>query len=263
MSKVKLLSVILLCAVLSACGIQIQLENAVPAEVNLGRGTRVEVRDATHARSPLNRKASRELCRAFRHQIAEDGYYEPVSWGGAEVARIEMRDTHVRFSGEGKHAAARLCTTVEVEVGYRNLYRSHEDVYLSRDSDGHPALYDAPRDIARKTMKKLTPHVSIYCEYVDENEQNPALGQGARACAAGDWLLGRRLAQQALSVNPNEAEACFLLGLIERRDQNFAASDEMFREAAALGNKRKYTEAIRGNAAIQRNAAAYQLQLAH
>lgn len=262
MKTMKGILIMALCGVLSSCGIQIQLENAVPAEVNLGRGAHVEVRDSTHAHSPMNRDAARALCRAFRHQMAEDGYYIPVARGGMADARIEMYDTHVHHTGEGEHPTARLCTTIEVESGYRCLYRRREDVYLSRDSHGHPELYDAARDIARKTMKKLTPHVSTYCEYVDENEQNPALGQGARACAAGNWEQGRQLAQQALSVNPNEAEAYYLLGLIERHAQNFAASDEMFRRAASLGNKSKYTEGIRGNAAIQRNAAAYQQQIA-
>lgn len=262
MTKVKLLPVLVLCGLLSACGIQIQLDNAVPAKVNLGRGARVVVRDSTHAHSPLNRDAAVALCRAFRHQMAEDGYYIPVARGGMADARIEMLDTHVHHSGEGEPAYARLCTTIEVESGYRSLYRRREDVYLSRDSHGHPELYDAARDIARKTMKKLTPHVSTYCEYMDENEQNPALGQGARACAAGNWEQGRSLAQQALSVNPNEAEAYYLLGLIERHAQNFAASDEMFRKVASLGNKSKYSEGIRGNASIQRHAAAYQQQIA-
>lgn len=73
---------------------------------------------------------------------------------------------------------------------------------------------------------------------------------------------GRSLAQQALSVNPNEAETYYLLGLIERHAQNFAASDEMFRKVASLGNKSKYSEGIRGNASIQRHAAAYQQQIA-
>lgn len=264
MNKVKSLLVLLLCGLLSACGIQIQMENAVPAAVNLGRGARVAVRDTTHSHCPLNRDASRALCRAFYHQLARDGYYGPPVWGsvGMGGAEIELYGTQVHHSGEGDSAAARLCTTVEVNVNYRNLYRRHEEVYLSRDSHGCYDFDDAADTIARRTLRKLTPHVETYCEYVEENEQNPALGQGARACAAGDWEQGRRLVQQALAVNPNEAEACYLLGLIERHAQNFAASDEMFRKAASLGTKSKYAEGIRGNADIQRNAAVYQQQIA-
>lgn len=264
MTTLKHLLLLLGCGLLVSCGIQIQLEEAIPAGVNLGRGARVAVYEASHAPGPMNRTASRELCRAFHHRIAEDGYYAAVLRGyGMSDAAIVLRDTHVCFSGKGEHASARLYTLVEVESGGRLLYNSREDEYLSRDCYNHYDFYEAARNIARRTMKQLTPHVATYCEYVDENEQNPALGQGARACAAGNWEQGRQLAKQALSVNPKEAEAYYLLGLIERHAQNYAVSDEMFRKAASLGDKSKYAEGIRGNADIRRNAEVFRQQMSY
>ncbi len=211
----------------------------------------------------MDKEAARVLRRAFQHRIAEDGYYNQPGrgYGYTAKAQIELLDTHVRFSGEGKDATARLCTTVEVNLNYRNLYRRHEDVYLSRDYDGCFTFYDSAEEIARRTMKRLTPHMSTYYEYVDDNEQNPALGQAARACAAGNWSAGRALAQQALSVNPHEAEAYYVLGLVERAERRYAQSDIMFRRAAELKKKSKYAEGIRDNAALQRDAAVFQQQV--
>ncbi len=254
---------ILLSSLLTACGIQIQLENAVPAEVHLGRGACVTVRDTTHSHCPVNRDAARTLCRAFYHRLADDGYYSPAPWGGCGIggAEIELTDTHVHHGDKGKSTTSRLCTTVEVNAGYRNLYRRHEDELLSQDSHGCYNIADAADSIARRTLRILTPHVATYSEYVEPNDQNPALEQGARACAAGNWRAGRSYAQQALEANPNEAEAYYLLGLIERYEQNYTQSDEMFRKAAALGNKSKYAKGIRGNANIQQNAATFRQQV--
>lgn len=254
---------LVVCLLLASCGIQIQFETPVPAAVNLGQGCSLVVRAEGRSHHAWDRDAARALRRAFQHRIAEDGYYNQPGrgYGYMAQARIELLDTHVRFTGEGKDATARLCTTVEVNLNYRNLYRLHEDVYLSRDYDGCYLFYDAAEEIARRTMKKLTPHMATYCEYVDENEQNPALGQAARACAAGNWNAGRELAQQALAANPNEAEAYYVLGLVERAAQNYAQSDAMFRRAAELQKKSKYAEGIRDNAALQRDEAIFRQQV--
>ncbi len=251
------------CMLLASCGIQIQFETPVPAEVNLGQGCSLVVRAKGLSHHALDREAARALRRAFQHRIAEDGYYNQPDrgYGYMAQAQIELLDTHVRFSGEGKDATARLCTTVEVNFNYRNLYRRQEDVYLSQDYDGCYLFYDSAEEIARRTMKKLTPHITTYFEYVDENELNPALGQAARACAAGNWSAGRALAKQALSANPNEAEAYYVLGLIERADRNYVHSDAMFRRATELKKKSKYADGIRDNAVLQRDTAIFRQQV--
>lgn len=260
---IECLLLLVVCVVLTSCGIQIQFDMPVPAEVNLGRGCSLAVRDMERSLCPMEREAARELRRAFYHQIAEDGYYQNVDrgYGRSAQVRIELFNTHVRLSGEGKHETARLCTTVEVNSGYRNLYRKFEDVYLSRDYDGCYEFYEAAQDIARRTMRVLTPHMTTYNEYVDENDENPSLERAARSCAAGNWSIGRLYAQQALSVNPNEAEAYYVLGLIERKEGNYEQSDVMFRKAAGLKAKGKYTEAIRDNERLQHNEAIFRQQV--
>ena len=110
-------------------------------------------------------------------------------------------------------------------------------------------------------MRDLTPHQVRYSMGVDEVEGNPAVVQAAQACAAGNWEMGRSLAQAALQQNPNEAEACYVLGIIERNARNYTASDSWFSKAYSLKPESKYMSALRGNAQLQNDEQRAHAQL--
>ena len=101
-----------------------------------------------------------------------------------------------------------------------------------------------------------------YSVGVDAVEGNPAVEQAAQACAAGNWEQGCSLAHAALQQNPDEPEACYMLGVIERNARNYTASDSWFRKANSLRPAGKYSGAIRDNAHLQaaEQRARYQLE---
>lgn len=102
-----------------------------------------------------------------------------------------------------------------------------------------------------------------YTERVQGNDENPYIEQGARECAAGNWSTGRAYAQKAIETNPADAEAYFLMGLIERNEQNFSKSSAYFAKANAVKPSGKYTSAIQKNNAISTNEARARKQLSH
>lgn len=246
--------------VLSSCGTQVYLETWQPAQVNLQRGTVLRV--YPEARGPLNY----ELRRAFEHQIAKDGYYQ--LYGSGPSADIRLHRVDVSYTDpprDDKKRRRPYPNRVELRADvmsyYQRLYSRDVSSYVSCDLDDHPDWESAAENIAEDVMRDLTPHRVRYSESVDGVDNNPSVELAARACAAGNWEGGRSYAQQALSLNPNEAEAYFVLGLIERNARNYAASDDYFRKAHSLKPDGKYASAVNDNVRLQRNESQAQSQL--
>lgn len=247
--------------VLSSCGTQIYLEKWQPAQVNLQRGTVLRV--YPEARGPLNY----ELRRAFDQQIAADGYYQ--LYGNGPVADLRLHRVDIDYTeppedDKKKHRRPypnRVELTADVLCQYQRVYRRECSTYVSHDSDYRPDWEAAAEEIARRVMRDLTPHVVRYSETVDAVDNNPSVELAAQACAAGNWEGGRAYAQQALSLNPNEAEAYFVLGLIERHARNYVASDAHFRKAHSLNPMGKYATAINDNVRLQRDEQLAESQL--
>ena len=236
--------------VLSSCATQVYLNKWAPSQVDLPRGTVLRVEPET--RGPLRH----ELRRAFEQQIARDDYYR--LGGAAPQARLRLHRVHVnmvepaRDDKRHKHSYPnRVELTADLLCNYQRVYRRDVSEYVSLDFDNRPNWEDAAEEIAAEVMRDLTPHLVRYSMGVDEVEGNPAVEQAARACAAGNWEQGRSLAHAALEQNPNEAEACYVLGIIERNARNYSESDSWFRKAHSLSPDSKYSSALRGNSQLQ------------
>lgn len=236
--------------VCSSCGTQVYLHKWQPAQVDLRPGTVLVVHPET--RGPLRH----ELQRAFEQQIARDGFYQ--LYGDGPWAEIRLHQVHVNMTNPTKHDKHRkrpypnrVELTADVVCNYQRIYRKSCSQYVSTDYEYRPDWEDAAEAIAEEVMLELTPHQVRYSETVDDVETNPAVEQAAIACAAGNWEGGRALARQALAQNPNEAEAYYVLGLIERNARNYAASDAHFRKAHSLNPQGKYLSAINDNSRLQ------------
>lgn len=246
--------------VVSSCATQVYLSKWEPAQVDLPRGTVLHVTPEAHG--PLRH----ELRRAFAQQIAADGYYSV--YGGGPSAQLRLHHVHVNMVDppkDDKHRKRpypnRVELTADVIYNYQRIYRRELSEYVGSDFEYRPDWEDTAEEIAEDVMRDLTPHVVRYSMGVDEVEANPAVKQAALACAAGNWEQGRALAQAALQQNPNEAEACYVLGIIERNARNYSASDSWFRKAHSLKPESKYASALRGNAQLQQDEQRAHAQL--
>ena len=255
----KIFRAILCCvsvALLSACGVQIQMQTLKPAAIDLGRGAALSVRDCSHTRE------SRPLAEAFRLQIAQDGFYAQAHG----KARLELHNVylenpppphrHDKHKDDKKsRPLPRLHAVVTVMNNGYQLYRRDYTESVWVDSKGHIQLRDACESFAEEIMDDLTPRQVTYCEYISPDDSNPALEQAARACSVGNWVQGRLLVQNALRQNPNCAEAFYLLGLISRNERDFSTSDNYFYRANALCPESKYASALRDNDRLQQDEA--------
>lgn len=236
--------------ILSSCGTQIQMTEAIPAQVNLRRGTSIFV-DST----------DNDMVDAFRNRILRDGFYTLPTDGTTRLAFLTVRDITTKVDPQSK--AATIAATTEITSGNMRLYRERYRVGVPRDSQGHYYVQDACDRYARDVMEDLTPHEKALYVRVSGNSKNPDIEKGALACKAGNWELGETHAKQAIQANPQDPEAYFLMGVIERNKMNYALSTQYFKRADALKPSGKYKGAISKNQVMEQNDKYVQQQLSN
>lgn len=237
-------------ALLASCGTQIQMTEAIPAKVNIGRGTTLVVN------APYRDYG---LKSAFQEKIMADGYYKlPGYSADGPVAMLNIEDVETgRVNG-----LPYLSADARVATQYQTLYKKGYMSAPYQDSQGVLRYDRASRNIAHNVMNDLTPHEKSIYVRVNGSKENPDVEKGALACRAGNWELGETHAKQALKVNPQDPEALFLMGIIERNKMHYARSTQYFKQADALKPSAKYKSAISKNAVMERNDKYVQQQLA-
>lgn len=266
----------MLTVLLSSCGVQIQMTTLSASSAGLSSGTPLCVRNSSWGYT------GEMLANAFRERISADGFFL-LRYEGSGSVILELREVYVEdppppgyrpshYYDKKKHKhhkddhyppppSPKLNATVVVRSGGTSYYHRSYREYVSIDYDGRMDLRDACRDMAASAMRDLTPHAVTYSEYVDPDDNIPALEQAARACAAGNWTLGRQYATPLLTQYPHCAEAYYLMGLIERHDGDFDASNDYFRQAHRMKPDSKYNSAIRDNENMRRTESIARQQM--
>lgn len=246
-------------AVLPSCGVGIPMEYNVPGKISLKKGSKI----GFHRPSGEN-MATREITWALSDTMGRDGYYKPANvYHGGCSADIWVRATETEKYYQGQLSYVQVNADVVVDNGNRRVYsRSFSRSAYPSDASSSGINYESPAySIARTVIRDLRPHSVSYTERVRGNDENPYIEKGARECAAGNWSTGRAYALKAIETNPADAEAYFLMGLIERNAHNFKKSSEYFSKANAIKPSGKYTAAIKKNNSISTNEARARKQL--
>lgn len=241
--------------VLPSCGVGIPMEYNVPGQISLKRGSKIGFP------SHLGNMANCAIYDALYNTMERDGYYKPGKFVDTST-RFNMYTDETEKYYQGQLSYVQLDTHVRLMNGSSCVYNRT----FSRSAYAYNGEvdYESPAySIARAVVRDLRPHTVSYTERVQGNDENPYIEQGARECAAGNWATGRAYAQKAIETNPADAEAYFLMGLIERNEQNFSKSSEYFAKANAVKPSGKYTSAIQKNNAISTNEARARKQLSH
>lgn len=243
---------------MAACNTGIPMLAWKPAELPIEQGTVVYVR--CHGPGFV----ARPMEDALEYCIATDGFYSLPGQDSSAHKSIRLHVGEVELQPRKKtkeHSSRKLEVSASVVSGGQNIFRRRYYAYADSDMYGHADIPEACRDIAEEIMKDLTPHRYTYYVSVKTSEENPTLEQAASACSAGDWSSGKSLVKRAIEQNPDEAEAYYLLGLIERHNRRYSASDANFRKAFSLSAERRYSEAISRNAELQRAESQAKTQL--
>ena len=201
--KTSILSFLLL-FLLSSCGTQIQMTEAVPAKVNLGRNTTICIDSYDNLGSRIAREISRKL--------SEDGYYklptQRVSdWEALMVissTRLEPLDSNY----------FQLKTSVGIYASGRTLYfRGFSRGKLLKNEE----IDRVVDEISTAVVHDISPREEGLSVRVRGSKENSGVELGANTCKAGNWEQGEAYAKQALQRKPDDLEALFLMGVIERQ----------------------------------------------
>lgn len=255
MKSIHSILLLTLSLLLCACGIQVQMQTVEPSKVNLRMGTSMRV-------APVYRNfAVDRLQDALYDRLATTDFY---ALGGNEaILYIESahihQERHIHHTCDDKprhdkhhhhhhcdcveSVQTTLSATVQLELHGQIIYRRT----LSDTSYSEYADFDS---VARDIVKDLVPRTVSYSVSIHPQDDNTTLEAAAKACKHGDWQRGQSLAQASLNTFPNDPEAYYLLGLVERYNRNFSASDDYFRKALAIKPASRYSDAIRRNATI-------------
>lgn len=240
---------------LCSCGTQIEMMETVPAKVSFGRGTPIVVNSPAHDYG---------LRREMREHIQSNGFYKLADNATPASACMNFRNVILKKDlpkNKEQRPSARLLATVEVMHNQHTEFFKSFNENVPIDQQGVEHVDRACHHIAASIMSDITPHDVCFSVWVKGNKENPAIEQGAEACSRGDLDRAECLAHEALKVNPQEPEAFYLLGVVERRRLNFDKSSAYFRKANALAPSSKYSSAIDKNRDMLNNARKVKQQM--
>lgn len=245
----RLVAGIAMAGLLSSCAVQIQMSCAVPSRVGLQKGASLEIRaeDSTTSKE-IQDSLIQELQQGLFYTFSPDADYllrisetREYTWskgGSSEDEFLQDNETELT-------TRITLSSKSDSVYGYSQKYNVTAEEY----SDTVEAIC---HDIARD----LQPHRIIYTEKLDAPDGNPAFEQAADYCKAGMWQHAARAAEQAVILTPDEPEAHYLQGLIQRQLENYDAANTCFHKASQLKPDTRYTEAA-NTCRMMQNGAGY------
>ncbi len=227
------------------------MTEAVPAKVNFGRDTTMYIRSINSLDSRIAEEIGRKL--------TEDGYYKlPMQRISDREAYMTISDTKlVPKSGYPDHF--QLKTDVRIFTGGQNLYHRG---FLRGNLLKNEKIDHVVDEISTDVVHDISPHEKDLYVRVRGSKENPSVELGAKACKAGNWKQGEAYARQALQQKPDDPEALFLMGVIERKKMNYALSSVYFTKADTIKPSGKYKKAISKNKVMEQNDKYTMQQLA-
>lgn len=222
---------------LASCGTDLYLDQAVPADINMGRGARVCVSASYSPYAP-------ELVGQVERRLINGGFYQLVASPVLANAHLNLdidvhrdhtydSDKHHDKKKDKKKHDHYTSDRYNVRVTSRAVWqdgsvigsKTYTDSFYGRDN--FPAS-----SLGRNIAADLIPHMGSYSVNIDTSSEKPLLEQAAKACKAGNWEQGKILAKQ-YADQTNDPEGYFLLGVIARKSGNESQAIQYFNKAAS------------------------------
>lgn len=235
---------------LASCGTTLEFAKPVPARTNIGAQARVAVVPTDGFSGDVADRLRREIAKSGHYILSEGGV------SGQQGATYLIRLANANLSTETNVTSY---TDEDDNTYYDYSYsvtgslwgniqtvstgRLHSSLrYWSYDTeDSWDSAYDdVVRDIATDLAHDLIPTRQRYTVTIQSVDNNPLVKEAAQFCKEGNWEYGKYVARQALEATPEDPEANFLMGMIERHFENFTSSEKYLRKAATLGDRAKY-----------------------
>ena len=214
------------------------MTGAVPVKVNMGRDTTIYIDSYDNLGSRIAGEISRKL--------AKNGYYK------LPRQRVSNRGAYMVISSTRLEPSDSNYFQLKTSVG---IYASGRTLYFRGFSRGkllkNEKIDRVVDEISTAVVYDICPHEEDLSVRVRSSKENPSVKLGAKACKASNWEQGEAYAKQALQQKPDDPEALFLMGAIERRKMNYAKSTAYFTKADTIRPSGKYKKAISKNKVME------------
>lgn len=244
---------VLICLLLSACSTHIRLSHLEPSVADLTRGTSLSISAADDGMvDAMVRSLEKERFYHLRPDGTAHLYVGPLR------ASTSWDTVHTCTDPEDCTCTPDSTVTVTGTVQLVNRSRHVMSKEFSGSGDTNST---AKEDLANRVATAMVPHVVTNTYSISPASGNDGLVAAADACANGNWRLGRTLATQALRTYPADPEGHYLMGLIERRDENWDKAIAHLRRARDMRPSFDYTKALAETFRMQQDTPKARKQL--
>lgn len=263
----KLIAALLLWGIFLLCSCtSLELPIHIPAEYDIGKGTRVSVESEKYFFTNIIKDD-------LVAELNESGYYENIDSSSSKKSRLILAlergscdiINHITSYTSTDTDSDGNTTEYTVEI---ITYSANARVYFKIHSPGksnNPLLYKtfgtdtdeysssriarniASYILAYKIACHITPHIDTEKIRIWSRRKNPYVKMAAVECKNNNWTLAKTYAEEAVKLTPEEPEANYLMGVIEQALLNFDSADKYFCKASSLGTGKKYNKAITDN----------------
>ena len=243
-----------------ACTPTIDMLTYAPSMAGLDRGSPLVVYPEDQHTADI------QLANAIKIALERRNYYR---LGVPNVNTLCVRDlrTHTEAIYVGGRRSDRVYATLTGDLVVADSQSVLHSKTISATDDGF--MYDDDdlyrildyTGFAEKVVNQIVPHSYIYEVEIEPAKGNSMLEHAAECCADGDWEQGRFLAENSLTVFPNDPEGYYLLGMIARQERNFDAARDYFRQAAEISYAERYSKAITDTNIIEQDEALVRKQM--
>ncbi|MGN0820822.1 MAG: hypothetical protein ACI4OX_03475 [Akkermansia sp.] len=231
----RLIATFALALILISCETPIPMQEMVPAQISLPRGSRI----AVSASGPVAAK----MRYATQRVIGNDHFFNLVN-GVADFRVHILTDRELRPGDYYAYHAKFLL----LNAYNRSIIYSSKVVDVGYDFSYYYECISAAEDF----YSKIHPYVKDYIVLVNiDKEKNPNLFLAAELCRTGKWNAGYEKVKESIAAVPNDPEAYFLRAMIERENFQYDESNASLQQALQIKPESKYTYAIKKNAQLR------------
>lgn len=220
-----------------SCSSYIPLQIAVPAQQDLGRGSKLAIYYKGQFADQVTDKFV-DIARA-------EEYYTIVPSGQEADYKLEWQSMYL----DG-HAIAGTNFSIWQSGG--------------RKIDSFEAIagaFSINRDerVARMCYNAIAPHEEPLKMY--PKPEPPELEKAVELCKIGQWDEAKDYIQQAMTKYQEDPENYYLQAILNVKDMNYDTADDLLRKAYRMKQDKRYLQAIKNNAAMRHNDEAVKRQL--
>ena len=249
----------------TACSNEIEMLTYAPAKTGLERGAPLLIIPQQ------DDFVNRELSETIKRKLDEKNYYRIGVDGGNILGVQNVRTSRENLSRD--YYQGHVYDRARITLSGNAVVNNNDAVLYSSTistSDTGSITDDRIRDYHRIidfegfadiVVSEIVPHAYVYEVEIFPVDGNTMLEHAAECCADGEWNEARFLAENSVTVFPNDPEGYYLLGMIARHDRRFDDARAYFAKAADISFAERYSTALTETDIIEHNEALVRKQM--